>query len=165
MLSSDALDTLLDQDTKNIKIDLKKMPENPNDFEKEIFEFARKRNGEKIENPATKEIESIVKKFDEIGEHINEIDDEHARYDLESLLNIIKKLRDNGTVGWRDKFVYYSQKAIELAINNLKNCDFTNLQFALGTYLHKQKQYHLVEDYYVKALQAYRERAKVFPYI
>ena len=163
MLSSAELDTLLKKDTQTIKIELNEILANSDIFEKEIFEFARKRNGEKVENPATKEIESLVKKFDEIGKHLDEIEDKHAKYDLESLLNTIKKLKDDGTVGWRDRFVYYSPKAIELAINNIKKYDFLDLQFEMGAYLQKQKQYHLVEVYYVNALKIYRERAKDNP--
>ena len=166
LLSSDALDTLLEQVTKTIKIDLKEMPENPDDFEKEIFEFARIRNGEDLDNPGTKEIESLLMKFVKIEEYVDKIENSKKRNNLKFLLDELKKLKNDNTVGWRDKFVFYSQNALDIAIDNIKDNDdgFTNLQFELGTYLHNQKQYHLVEDYYVKVLKTCRERAKEYPF-
>ena len=165
LLSLDALDTLLEQKTQTIKIDLKRMPDNPDDFEKEIFEFARKRNGEDLDNPGTKEVESLISEFEKIEEDVDKIKKNiRKRNELKFLLQEIKELKKGKTVGWRDKFVYYSQNALDIAIENIEDSDFTNLQFALGLYLYNQKQYHLVEDYYVKALEAYRERAKNFPF-
>ena len=164
MLSKDNLNTLLKQKTKTIKIDLKPILDDPLAFEKDVSEFARKRNGEKLDNPATKEIKSLVKKFEEVEEQLDSIEDKYVRYDLEPLLSTIKKLKDDGTVGWRDKFVYYSQKAIELVINNIKGYAPLNLLFDFGIYLHNQRLYHLVENYYVKVLKISREQAKIFPF-
>ena len=164
MLSLDVLDTMLKKDTQSIKIDLYDIPEDSNDFEKEIFEFARKRNGEVLENPSTKEIESLVLGFEKIEKDVEKIKNSRKRNELKFLLAEIKKLKNGNTVGWRDKFIYYSQNALDIAIDNIKDYDFTNLQFELGAYLHNQKQYHLVEDYYARALETYRERAKDFPF-
>ena len=165
MLSSETLDTLLQKGTKTIAISLNEIPKNPNDFENEIFEFARKRNGTERDNPATREIKSLVSEFEQVEKHFKEIENKSARYELESLLNIIKKLKDDGTLGWRDRFVYYSQKFIKLAIDNIKDNTFINLQSAFGIYLYEQKQYHLVEGYFVNALKSIRKLVKENPAI
>ena len=140
MLSSDALGTLLEQDTKTIKLVLKEIPENRYDFEKEIIEFARKRNGEKLENLATNEMESLTKKFKEAEKHINMIEDDSVRHDLELLFNNIKTLKCDGTIGWRDKFINYSQKTIDLTVNNIGVVDSNNLLLEFGDFLYQQKQ-------------------------
>ncbi len=163
ILSLNKINTLLLQTTKTIRIDLQEVPADPNAFEKEVFAFAKERNGEKTENSSPKEVADLVDGFKEIKDYLDEIDDKNTKIELELLLNGIINLKDDGTIGWRDRFIYYSRKAIDLAINNVKDYDCLNLRFALGAYLHKQKLYHLVEDYYLKTLEECRKRAKVFP--
>ena len=159
-LSLEDTKTLLLQKKSTIKIDLDVVPPNPIDFQIEVIKFAEKRKIEKNVNSAPKEIETIVNYFKEID--VDEIGNENVRRDLKSLLNTITTVRDDGTIGWRDDFIYYSQKAIKL-VNNIKKKDFPELQFEFGLYLYKQKQYHLVEDYYLNALKVYRERANNNP--
>ena len=162
ILSSAELDTLLKKETRTIKIELNEVPANPNDFEKEIFEFARKRNEEKIENPAPKEIQSLVEEFEKVEEHLNEIEEDSTRNDLDSLLNIIKSIEDDGSVTWRDKFIYCSQKALKLVINNIKDYDSNKLQLEIGYYLLNQELYHMVNNI-VKSLKSFSERIRISP--
>lgn len=163
ILSLDRINELQKQSTKEIRIDLNEVPTDPQKFETEIFAFASKRNGEKVETSSPKEIADLVKGFENIRKYLGEIKDNEVQYDLESLLDSIKNTKDDGTIGWRDKFIYYSRKALDLAANNLKYHDFTHLQHNFGFYLQKQKQYHLVEDYYLKSLADYCNLAKVLP--
>ena len=161
ILSVKQIDTLLQQSTKTIKIDLKEVPTNPLDFEKELIAFAEERNGKRIENTSPKEIKALIKHFNDIKQHLDKVEDNGVRYELESYLNTILSLRNDGTVGWRDKFIYLARKVLDLTLQHIKDYDALNLQFKLGYYLHKQKLYHLVEDYYLQALEGYRERAKI----
>jgi hypothetical protein len=133
---------MLEKDTQTIEIELKDIPKDSYDFEKEIFDFARKRNGEELESPATKEIESLISKFEKIEKDVDKIKNSRKRNELKFLLKEIKELKNGNTVGWRDKFVYYSQNALDIAIDNIKDYKLTDIQFELGTYLHKQKLYH-----------------------
>ena len=163
MLALEDVNALLQQKTQTIKIDLKEVPANPRDFETELIKFAKKRNGELIENPAPKEIASLVKKFKETEKHLDEVTDKGARIELKSFIDTIIGLKNDGTVGWRDTFVHLSRKALDLASKHIKGYDFLYLQHNLGLYLYQQKLYHLVEDYYVKPLREFRERATANP--
>lgn len=156
ILSANKIDELLTQSTNQIKINLEEVPEDHEAFERKILAFANKRNGEKVENPSPKEIADLVVEFEKMRGCLGDIKDNEVKYELESLLDSIKNTKDDGTIGWRDKFIYYSRKALDLATNNLKNHNLTYLQHDFGLYLHKQKQYHLVEDYYLKALEEFR---------
>ena len=161
ILSLDRINELQKQSTKEIRIDLKEAPTDPKKFETEIFAFATKRNGEKVENSSPKEIEDLVKGFEKIREYLGEIKDNEAKYELESLLDSIKNTRDDGTIGWRDKFIYYSRKALDLFANIFQGHNSAYLQHNFGLYLYKQKQYHLVENYYLKALAENRKRKEI----
>lgn len=163
ILSVKQIDTLLQQITKTIKIDLKEVPANPLDFEKELIAFAEERNGKRIENTSPKEIESLIKHFNDIKQHLDKVEDNGVKYELESYLNTILGLRNDGTVGWRDKFIYLARKVLDLTLQHVKGYDALSLQFELGNYLHDQKLYHLAEDFYMQALEKCRERAKVLP--
>lgn len=163
ILSVKQIDTLLQQITKTIKFDLKEVPTNPLDFQDELIAFAEERNGKRIENTSPKEIESLVQEFKALEQHLDEIEDNGVRYELESYLNTILGLRNDGTVGWRDKFIYLARKVLDLTLQHIKDYDALNLQFKLGAYLYDQKLYHLVEDYYLQALEQCRERAKDSP--
>ena len=59
LLSSDALDILLKQNTKTIKIDLCELPEDPLAFDRDVFNFATKRQIERNESTTTKDIEAL----------------------------------------------------------------------------------------------------------
>ena len=163
ILSVKQIDALLQQSTKTIKIDLKEIPTNPLDFQKELIAFAEERNGKRIENTSPKEIESLIEYFNDIKQHLDEVEDNGVRYELESYLNTILGLRNDGTVGWRDKFIYLARKVLDLTLQHIKGYDALSLQFELGYYLQQQKLYHLVEVYYSQALEQYRERAKESP--
>ena len=163
MLALEDVNALLQQKTQTIKIDLKEVPANPRDFETELIKFAKKRNREMIDNPAPKEIASLVKKFKEIEKHLDEVEDKGARIELKSFIDTIIGLKNDGTVGWRDTFVHLSRKALDLASKHIEGYDFLYLQHDLGLYLHEQKLYHLVEDYYVQSLKELRERATANP--
>ena len=163
MLALEDVNALLHQKTQTIKIDLKEAPADPRDFEKELTKFAKKRNGEMIENPAPKEIASLIKEFRKIEKHLDEVEDKGARIELKSFIDTIIGLKNDGTVGWRDTFVHLSRKALDLASKYIKGYDFLYLQHDLGLYLYKQKLYHLVEDYYVQSLKEFRERATANP--
>jgi tetratricopeptide (TPR) repeat protein len=158
ILTPAELDHLLQQKTKTIRIDLDVVPADPNVFESELFAFAAKRNGEKTEDSSPKEIAILVEGFEKMRGYIGEIKDKGVYYELETSLDIIKNTKDDGTIGWRDKFIYYSRKALHLAINHLKDHDFTYLQGNFGVYLYNQRLYHLVEDYHFKTLEEYRKR-------
>ena len=161
LLSTEIIDRLLKQGTKTIRIDLKEIPKAHHDFEDELKLFARERSGEKIENPATKEIESLLKKFEDID--TEKINIKSARYALESFLKTIKELKYDKTIAWRDRFVYLSLEIVESAVKNIEEYDFSDLQFELGRYLYKQKLYHLVEVYFIKSLAKKRELAEENP--
>ena len=166
ILTPAVLDLLLQQTTKTIKIDLNPVPSDPLVFEKELYAFAANRNSKKVEQTSPKEIQELVEGFEALREHIKVIKDKNARIELESSLDFIKNLKDESaeekdTIGWRDKFYFFSRKAIDLAINNIKGHDFADLQFKLGYYLQDQKQYHLAEDYYLKSLDEYRKRSDI----
>ena len=163
MLSMEDIHELLQQQTKSIKIDLQEIPADRSAFEQELINFAKKRKGEKLDNPATKEIASLVEKFKEIEKHLDEVEDKDDRIELKTSIKAITELKNDGTVGWRDDFVHHSRKALDLAIKHIKGYDYLDLQHNLGLYLHKQKLYHLAEDYYVKSLKECRERAKENP--
>ena len=159
ILYLDDITQLLKKDTKTLQIQLKEMPTN-DVFEKEVSIFAKSIGRQKVEQSSKKEIESLVNGFVELEKHYDEIHDQDARFELESQIRTIKSLKDDGSVLWRNKFYYHSRKAIDLAINNIKDFDFADLQFKLGKYLQVQKQYHLAEDYYLKVLKECRKRAE-----
>ena len=164
MLSKEDLKNLLQRNSsKNITIKLKPVPENPQDFENEVINFAKKRNGEIIDDVAPKEIRSLVEKFKEIEKYLDKAENKEVRFELNSCIQSIKNIKTDGTTGWRDKFVYFSHKALELALEHIKDYDYLPLQLELGTYLHQQELFHLAENYYVKSLEELRSRAKVFP--
>ena len=114
ILSLEDTKTLLLQSTKTIKIDLKVVPEDPKAFQTKLIKFAEKRKSEKNENPAPKEIETIVNHFKELGNYVEKIENNEVRLSLKPLITAITTVRDDGTIGWRDEFIYYSQKAIEM---------------------------------------------------
>jgi tetratricopeptide (TPR) repeat protein len=164
LLSSKDIEILLQQTTDTIRINLNEVPDIPLKFEQRILDFATKGNKEEVENTSPKEILELVKGFEEIRKHLDEVEDKEARFVLEGLLDNIKNIKENDTkkddtIGWRDKFYYLSRKAIDLASNIIENFDFADLQFKLGKYLQDQKQYHLVKDYFSNALEEYRKRA------
>ena len=161
ILTPAELDQLLQQKTKTIRIDLDVAPADPQKIETEILAFASRRNGEKTDITSPKEIEDLVKGFEKIRGCLDEIEDDGTKYDLESLLDSIKNTKDDSTIGWRDKFIYYSRKALDLAINHLKDHDITELQHDFGLYLYNQKLYHLVEYYYLKSLEECRKRKNI----
>lgn len=92
----------------------------------------------KIKDPTPKEIKDLVKGFEEIRECLGEIEDDNAKNELESSLDSIKKLKFNGSIGWRDKFIYYSRKSLDLAAKNINRHDFANLQSKLNEYLQRR---------------------------
>ena len=119
MLALEDVNALLQQKTQTIKIDLKEVPADPRDFETELTKFAKKRNGELIDNPAPKEIASLVEEFKEIEKHLDEVEDKGARIELKSFIDTIIGLKNDGTVGWRDTFVHLSRKALDLASKHI----------------------------------------------
>ncbi len=127
ILSLDRINELLTLSTKTIKIDLEDIPSNPNDFEEKVLAFANKRKDQKVENPAPKEIKDLVVKFEYVRKYIGEIDIIEVRYDLEALLDSINGFNTDNTIGWRDKFIYYSRKAIEI-IYNYKLGDYPQIR-------------------------------------
>lgn len=165
LLSTETINRLLRQNnTKTVKIELNEIPTDPHDFEIELINFARERNGERIENPATKEIESLLKKFEYVENYLDSIESIGVRYDLESFLNTIKELKYDKTVNWRDKFVHYSQKIIELVTNNTHACGIiVYIQFEFGIYLYEQCLYSLAEKYFIDSLLVFRAFSKVNP--
>ena len=164
MLSANDVNTKLQRNTQTIKIDLKVVPTDPLDFEKELIKFANERSREPIENPSPKEIAALVNRFKDIEKHLDEVEDKGVKIELKSFLDSIKGLKNDGTVGWRDTFVYLSRKVLDLTLQHVKGYDALYLQFDLAKYLQEQKLYHLVEDYYLQALEECRERAKAFPF-
>ncbi|MBP5421513.1 MAG: tetratricopeptide repeat protein [Paludibacteraceae bacterium] len=162
-LSSNDLDTLLQQNTKTIKIDLKQVPADPLVFEKELIAFAKERYRERIDYPIPKEIRSLVHRFRAIEAYLDKVEDKGAKFELKSYLSTILALKNDGTFGWRDTFIHCAMKVLELTLQYVKEYDALDLQFELGTYMHNQKLYHLAEDYYVKSLKECRERSKEDP--
>ncbi len=164
ILTLKKINALLQQSTKTIKIDLTEVPANPPDFEKELIRFAKERRAKPIENPAPEEITDLVNHFKDLKQFLDkdkvEFVDNGVKIELKSFLSTITSLENEGTVGWRDTFVYLARKVLDLTILYVKAYDTLNLQFELARYLHHQRLYHLIEDYYLQALKEYRERAK-----
>ena len=163
LLSLDDVNTMLQRNTQTIKIDLKVVPEKPVDFEKELIKFANERRREPIEKPAPMEIADLVNHFNDLEYHLNKVDYNGVGIELKSFIDTIKGLKNDGTVGWRDTFVYLSRKVLDLTLQHVKGYDALDLQFELANYLQEQKLYYLVEDYYLQVLAVCRERAKSFP--
>ena len=155
---------MLQRNTKTIKIDLNEVHADPLVFEQELIAFAKERNRERIDYPIPKEIKSLVRRFRDIEAYLDKVEDKGAKFELESYLSTILDLKNDGTFGWRDIFIYCARKVLELTLQHVKEYDALNLQYELGTYLHDQKLYQLAEDYYLQALVQYQERAKSFPY-
>lgn len=159
-LSLNDVNTLLEQKTKTIKVKLKEVPSNPDDFEKELISFANKRTVLPIKNPV--EIASLVNRFKNLEEHLDKITDEDLRIEYRSFIKSIKDLNYE-TIGWRDTFVHLARKVLNYFIQNVKEYDALDLQIELGNYLCQQKLYHLVGNYYSLALEKCREHAKESP--
>lgn len=152
ILSTNKIDGLLTQSTKQIKIVLEEVPEDHEAFESEILAFASMRNGEKVETSSPKEIADLAKEFEKMRGRLGEIKDHEVKYELESLLDSIKNTNSDDTFGWRDKFIFYSRKALDLAIKYFKDPYFAELLYHFGEYLYGQKEYQFVEKYYKIAL-------------
>lgn len=151
LLSLNDINNLLQKKTKTINIPLKEIPAEHIIFEQELKTFAIERNKEKIEKRSPKEIALLVNDFNKIKLHIATIKDKTVKYDLESIINSINNLNEEDTAEWRDRFIYYSQKAIELSSQNIKEYDFLNIQINFGVYLLNQNIYHLAEKYLIKS--------------
>ncbi|MBR3452640.1 MAG: tetratricopeptide repeat protein [Muribaculaceae bacterium] len=160
MLSMEDVNAKLQRNTQTIKIGLKEVPADPLDFQEELVKFANQRRGGPIENPAPKEIAALVKRFRDIEQHLDEVSDRGVKIELRSFLDTIKSLKNDGTVGWRDTFVYLSRKVLELTLQHINGYDALDLELELANYLYKQRLYHLTEDYYLHALAVCRERAE-----
>jgi tetratricopeptide (TPR) repeat protein len=158
IINVDVIKGLLQQNKDSIRIDLKELPVDNSVFEEEVSRFVQSIKGEKIDNPAPEEIKALVEEYKEMEKYLDEIEDQDTRFELESQIQTIKSLTNDGTVIWRNKFIYHSRKALDLAINNLKDYDLAAIHHNFGKYLYDQKQYHLVEYYYLKALEEYRKR-------
>lgn len=152
LLSLSDLNNLLHKDTQTIDIPLKDIPANRIKFEQELKAFAIERNKETIEKKSPKEITSLVNDFNKIKSHLTTIEDSTIKYDLESIINSIENLNAEGTTEWRDRFIYYSQKAIELSSQNIKGYDLLNIQINIGIYFLNQNLFHLAEKYLLKSL-------------
>ena len=163
MLSLKDIDDLLKRSTKTIAIPLQPVPSVRNIFQAELTAFAKQRNKIPTEASSPTEIASLVNGFKNLEQHLDGIESREARFELEETIQAILRLKNDGTTGWRDKFVYFSRKAIDLAKQHIQARELTDLQFNLGKYLHEQQLYHYVEGYYLQALEAYREQAKTSP--
>lgn len=161
LLFKNTLKNLLQDYGDCIKIQLEEVPQNPLDFQQKVFDFVSSRNKEPNEKSSPREIADLVKGFENIREYLNEIEIKEARYELESALDQIKNLKADDTIGWRDKFIYYSRKALDLASDNVKGYNFVGLQHDFGLYLYKQKQYNLAKGYYSKVLTECVEQKKL----
>ena len=115
LLSLDKITELLQTNNKTIVIDLNVIPTPHQVFEQEIIQFAEERNKVKIEDPSPKEIKALVNSFKGIKQHLKIIEDKDTKYDIEAAIVSIENLNEDGTTEWRDKFVYFSQKVIELS--------------------------------------------------
>ena len=146
------LEVLLKGTSETISIRLNNIQDDHALFEQEIIEFARARSKGIIENTIPKEVFSLVNDFKLLKEHLAIIEDTSDQYDIESLINSIESLKTDGTVGWRDKFIYYSNKALQLIDNIRFEHDYSTLMFRFGVYLLNQGIYHLSEEYLVRSL-------------
>ena len=153
LLSLNDINNLLRKNTKTINIPLKTIPTDHIIFEQELKTFAIKRNKVKIEKTSTKEIASLVDDFNKIKSHLVTIKDRTVKYDLESIIDSIENLNAEETTEWRDRFIYYSQKAIELSRQNIKEYDFLNIQINFGVYLLNQNLFYLAEKYFIMSLE------------
>lgn len=163
LLSADKITDLLQTNNKTIVVELNIIPTNHQVFEQEVILFAEKRNKVKIDNPAPKEIKSLVNSFQEIKQHLKKIEDKSTKYDIEAAIVSIENLNEDGTAEWRDKFVYYAQKVLELADKCIKKYDLFRLKINWGVYLFNQKLYHLAEQSFIssmKDVQAKKETRK-----
>ena len=160
LLSMNEIDTLLESSNKTIRIPLDIVPDDSQIFEQKIIKFAERRAKEKLENLSPVEIKTLVNEFKKIKQQLGKIEKEADKYEIESLINSIENLDDEGTTGWRDKFIYYSYKAIELASQSIKGYDFIGLRINLGVFCYNQKNYHLAEEYYKKSQDEIYEHKK-----
>ena len=140
LLSRSVIKEHLHQSPGDIKFQLEEVPNNPLDFQQKVYDFVTLRNGVNVENSSPKEIEFLVEGFEEMRRCLGGVKDKGVYYELETSLDIIKNTKDDGTIGWRDKFIYYSRKALDLGSTNLKGYDFAKLQHDFGLYLFNQKQ-------------------------
>ena len=153
LLSLNDINNLLRENTKTINIPLKNIPADHIIFEQELKTFAIKRNKDKIETTSPKDIAPLVDDFNKIKSHLVTIKNRTVKYDLESIIDSIENLNTEETTEWRDRFIYYSQKAIELSSQNIKEYDSLNIQLNFGVYLLNQNLFHLAEKYFIKSLE------------
>jgi tetratricopeptide (TPR) repeat protein len=163
ILSIEEIKALLKAKTKTICFQLQAVPDEPSLFEKVIIEFADKRSHITIQNPTPKEILNLVNGFKSIVQFFEEVTEQETLYDIESLIHSIESLKEDETVGWRDRFIYYSQKAVQLISKTIKEDDphFLELQLNLGVYLYNQHLYHLAGDCYERVLCVVQKRMDV----
>ena len=153
LLSLDKITELLQTNNKTIVIDLNVIPTTHQVFEQEIIQFAEERNKVKIEDPSPKEIKALVNSFKGIKQHLKIIEDKDTKYDIEAAIVSIENLNEDGTTEWRDKFVYFSQKVIELSSKYIKECDLLNIRINWGVYLYNQRLYHLAEQSFLSSMR------------
>jgi tetratricopeptide (TPR) repeat protein len=113
----------------------------------------KERNKVKIEDPSPKEIKALVNSFKGIKQHLKIIEDKDTKYDIEAAIVSIENLNEDGTTEWRDKFVYFSQKVIELSSKYIKECDLLNIRINWGVYLYNQRLYHLAEQSFLSSMR------------
>lgn len=153
LLSLDKITELLQTNNKTIVIDLNVIPTTHQVFEQEIIQFAEERNKVKIEDPSPKEIKALVNSFKGIKQHLKIIEDKDTKYNIEAAIVSIENLNEDGTTEWRDKFVYFSQKVIELSSKYIKECDLLNIRINWGVYLYNQRLYHLAEQSFLSSMR------------
>ena len=117
-LSADDIDIQLQQTGCEVKVELKEVPEDWSEFEQELYAFAAKRWGEKVDIPCKKSTRYLVEDFYELKGHLDEIKDDKERLRLKRLLGFLTDLLEKGDrnfIGWHDLLRHYATDAIELA--------------------------------------------------
>ena len=165
-LSADDIDIQLQQTGCEVKVELKEVPEDWSEFEQELYAFAAKRWGEKVDIPCKKSTRYLVEDFYELKGHLDEIKDVKERLRLKRLLGFLTDLLEKGDrnfIGWHDLLRHYATDAIELAREYFDWDDLIKVQYDFGTYYHDAKRYDKAEEYYNRALDSIMDHDKNDP--
>ena len=112
-------------------------------------------------NAMKKERESMWKTIKDYNEHLtsnlNDIFDDVTRAEISLHANYLLSDLYNSESKWMDRFLVMIPKIIKLASDKIDDDDLYNLIYNYADYLWRQKMYHLIGDYFERALQIARK--------
>ena len=112
-------------------------------------------------NAMKKERESMWKTIKDYNEHLtsnlNDIFDDVTRAEISLHANYLLSDLYNSESKWMDRFLVMIPKIIKLASDKIDDDDLYNLIYNYAEYLWRQKMYHLIGDYFERALQIARK--------